>query len=485
MDEAKVREQLKRTAAKTTIYVIPEAQIKRFRKVNQNNGKIYGTQYNFKKTNGKTVALPAIRIVGKNVYIVKRESFGTWKNISLSKNDCKMILANISFTEKNGVTKCRIHEEGPVDETIRAHADANIVKRKQDNDIVNTAKICAVTAKTYEAIENYLPNSLYSYSKRNIPLKGIRKSKELIDGYYIEDKNLLIINVVELLRRNCSFYQGAFTISTGFYGNGLTVNYKSDPIKELTLTRKYKYQEEIIATVRTKAILRPRVEQSEIVRNNKGEANKAKEQKSQKQEAKGIWHSKVNLSDIPANKKIVLYSKMCHCSKCSKKFSQDTIVDCTALVTTKKGNIIPVTAQYCSGCSTFFMNYEVFESYNRKYGGLKFNCELDRSFIGRGAIIGFADDSFLSRAGYSVKASVSQRKRQVILAELLDSGQATKWEITEKISEFIKLRRGNPDMANAIACWEEDIAFVADYDAEKQKKVGRATFKQGGKITRR
>ena len=49
MDEAKVREQLKKTAAKTTIYVIPEAQVKRFRKANQNNGKIYGTQYNFKR----------------------------------------------------------------------------------------------------------------------------------------------------------------------------------------------------------------------------------------------------------------------------------------------------------------------------------------------------------------------------------------------------------------------------------------------------
>lgn len=134
----------------------------------------------------------------------------------------------------------------------------------------------------------------------------------------------------------------------------------------------------------------------------------------------------------------------------------------------------------------FFVDVVVFltASSNRKYGGLKFNCELDRSYISRGANIGFADDSFLSRAGYSVKASVSQRKRQVILAELLDSGQATKWEITEKISEFIKLRRGNPDMANAIACWEEDIAFVADYNAKNQPKAGRAAFKQGGKITR-
>lgn len=96
-----------------------------------------------------------------------------------------------------------------------------------------------------------------------------------------------------------------------------------------------------------------------------------------------------------------------------------------------------------------------------------------------------ADTSFLSRAGYSVRASVSQRRRQIILKGLLDSGKYTKWEITEKISEFIKLRKNNPDMRDAIKRWEEDIAFVADYDTDNQTKVGRATFKQGGKITRR
>jgi len=40
-------------------------------------------------------------------------------------------------------------------------------------------------------------------------------------------------------------------------------------------------------------------------------------------------------------------------------------------------------------------------------------------------------------------------------------------------------------MRDAIKRWEEDIAFVADYDTDNQTKVGRATFKQGGKITRR
>ena len=53
------------------------------------------------------------------------------------------------------------------------------------------------------------------------------------------------------------------------------------------------------------------------------------------------------------------------------------------------------------------------------------------------------------------------------------------------IAVGIKLRKNNPDMRDAIKRWEEDIAFVADYDTDNQTKVGRATFKQGGKITRR
>lgn len=195
-----------------------------------------------------------------------------------------------------------------------------------------------------------------------------------------------------------------------------------------------------------------------------------------------VWNGNINLSTLDADKTIMLFSRKCHCSKCARRFSQDTIVNCTAFVVTHKGRMVPVTVQYCSGCKSFYMNYEVYAAYIRKYGRLRFNCEIDQSNVGRYSDIGFADDSFLSRAGYSVKASISRRKRQIVLAELLESGQATKWEITEKITEFIRLRKNNPDMANAVACWEEDIAFVADYKADAQTDVGIATIKQVGKI---
>lgn len=377
----------------------------------------------------------------------------------------------------------------PDDETEVGFSE--IVKSSSKTSVVihesarESAKVCLVTAKTYEAIGKYLPGSHYNYTTKNISIQNQQKSFKTLQGYFIETKNITIINAVEFVRNDGSL---SLIQYTAFYNGNIYSKFKTDPVAELDVHNRSKFRDAIIAEARISALKTSTTSNSNLTQKvdlPKKDFPLQKDLPHERHyESDNVWHSQVNLSELSANQKIMLYSQKCHCYKCAKKFSQDTIVDCTAYVSTKRGNVVPVTAQYCSGCSTFFMNHEVFESYNRKYGGLKFNCELDRSYISRGANMGFADDSFLSRAGYSVKASVSQRKRQVILAELLDSGQATKWEITEKISEFIKLRRGNPDMANAIACWEEDIAFVADYNAKNQPKAGRAAFKQGGKITR-
>ena len=207
---------------------------------------------------------------------------------------------------------------------------------------------------------------------------------------------------------------------------------------------------------------------------------------AQKKNTTGKWkYSSINLSELPTDKKILVYSGKCHCSKCARKFSQDTIYNCTAMVRTAIGKSVPVTVQYCSGCGTFYMNYDVYRSYSKKYGGLLFGGSIDGNGIEIENRMGLADDSFLSRAGYSVNANMPRQRRQGILAGLMDDGKATKWEITEKISEFIRLGKKNPNMQDAIKRWEEDIAFVADYDADNQTKVGRASFKRGGKITRR
>lgn len=198
------------------------------------------------------------------------------------------------------------------------------------------------------------------------------------------------------------------------------------------------------------------------------------------------WHSPLNLSlDLDRKKKIQLYSQKCHCSNCVGRYRNNPIIECTAKVSTKSGQTVPVTVQYCTGCGAFFMNYATYKSYDKKYGGLKFCCQVDAGDLFKmNKDSSFADDSFLSRNGYSVDAKTPRSQRQATLARILDSGIASKYEIMEKISEFISLRKNNPHMADAIDRWEEDIAFVADYKIKKQADAGTREFEQKGKITK-
>ena len=198
------------------------------------------------------------------------------------------------------------------------------------------------------------------------------------------------------------------------------------------------------------------------------------------------WHSPLNLSfDLSGDKKIQLYSQKCHCSKCSGRLLYDPVIDCTAKVSTKSGQTVPVTVQYCTGCGSFFMNYATYKSYDKKYGGLKFRCRVEAGDLAKmDKDSSFADDSFLSRNGYNVNASTPRSQRQAALARILDRGIASKYEVTEKISEFINLRKNNPHMADAIDRWEEDIAFVAGYKIREQADVGKREFEQKGKITK-
>lgn len=131
------------------------------------------------------------------------------------------------------------------------------------------------------------------------------------------------------------------------------------------------------------------------------------------------------------------------------------------------------------------MNYQVYKSYNKKYGGLKFHCKVNTVSLSNKPEEGldFAKDSFLSRNGYSVKESVPSASRRTVLARILDEHIATKQEIIEKITEFINLRRNDHSMAGAIVRWEEDISFVADYRTGSQNDIGEHEICQAGRIT--
>lgn len=350
-------------------------------------------------------------------------------------------------------------------ERVRLKSEPSTDKAGEKSDTKEepiSNRICIVSRADYISVQQYaIGNGRDVTHKETYVLENMRGEVVEVPGFYYSKARCGYINAADVLSKDINWHNKEYEFCSGSVGSFGVRN----PLAKIEYYKNGQKTKELLQREQTKISLYER---------RYGTENK-----------KGVWHSKVNLSYIPAGNVIQLYSLRCHCSKCFNRFDQDTIVDCTAYVNTKSGREVPVTVQYCSGCGSFFMNYDVFVGYQAKYGALRFECKLEQSEFKDYDDFGFADTSFLSRAGYSVRASVSQRRRQIILKELLDSGKYTKWEITEKISEFIKLRKNNPDMRDAIKRWEEDIAFVADYDTDNQTKVGRATFKQGGKITRR
>ena len=183
-----------------------------------------------------------------------------------------------------------------------------------------------------------------------------------------------------------------------------------------------------------------------------------------------------NLSYLP-NTKVFVYSEKCHCTKCEKKYKTNTIQNRTALVETITHQTVQVTVQFCRCCGKYYMNLQTFRQYCKKYGGILLECTMEPElYQTNSSWLNFHPDSILSRCGYSVKEGISQNYRQTVLAYILDSKKATKHEILEMISGFIRIRHNR--MPGACRRWEEDLLFVSLYKIQNQQQVTGLSFKQ-------
>ena len=187
-----------------------------------------------------------------------------------------------------------------------------------------------------------------------------------------------------------------------------------------------------------------------------------------------------NLSYEP-NAKVLVYAERCHCAACQKKYGRDTIQNRTALVETITHKTIQVTVQFCTGCGKYFMNFSTFQQYCKKYGGILLECVVTPELYKKNASwLNFQPDTVLSRCGYSVREGISKEYRQTVLAYILDSGRASKQEIMEKITGFIRLRRTR--MPAACKRWGEDLLFVSEYQIQRQLQVRGLTFRRADRI---
>lgn len=148
------------------------------------------------------------------------------------------------------------------------------------------------------------------------------------------------------------------------------------------------------------------------------------------------------------------------------------IIQATAILHNKTDNEIELNIEYCTECKKFILEYTVFEQYRNRYGVLvgNFRMVVNGEFDGE---YDLAEESPLMLSGYNVnqRDGYTTQERHYILARIIHDGIMEKGDVIRYLSYFIRkngVKRGNE---LALSKWEEDLAFVQEYDKSTQPKA--------------
>lgn len=148
------------------------------------------------------------------------------------------------------------------------------------------------------------------------------------------------------------------------------------------------------------------------------------------------------------------------------------IIQATAIMRNEKDEEINLNVEYCCKCHKFFLEYSLYEKYRERYGAIIGNLRIAKNgeFDGQYEM---ALESPLHIIGYNVsqKANFSSSERQYILARVIYDKIMSKGEVIKYLSFFI--RRNGAKLGNELALskWEEDLAFVQEYNIKTQPSV--------------
>lgn len=148
------------------------------------------------------------------------------------------------------------------------------------------------------------------------------------------------------------------------------------------------------------------------------------------------------------------------------------IIQATAVLHNKTDNEIELNVEYCTDCRKFFLDYTVFEQYRNRYGVLvgNFRMVVNGEFDGE---YDLAEESPLMLSGYNVsqRDGYTYQERHYILARIIHDGIMDKGDVIRYLSYFIRKNGAKRGNELALSKWEEDLAFVQEYDKSTQPRV--------------
>lgn len=147
----------------------------------------------------------------------------------------------------------------------------------------------------------------------------------------------------------------------------------------------------------------------------------------------------------------------------------------------------PISVYYCPVCNEYYVNYDEYQRFCRRYGIPPFRLYDDRNFFGSGG--GYYDNlreqSKLNLYGYNVSESngLTAAGRQNRLAEIIDAGLMKQAEICSLIEGIMRMHKNSPNCMIAMKKWEQDLAFVQAYKRDTSRVVwGRFVPGRGKKL---
>ena len=148
------------------------------------------------------------------------------------------------------------------------------------------------------------------------------------------------------------------------------------------------------------------------------------------------------------------------------------IIQTTAVLHNKTDNEIELNVEYCTECKKFILEYTVFEQYRNRYGVLvgNFKMVVNEKFDGE---YDLAEESPLMLSGYNVsqRDGYTSRERHYILARIIHDGIMEKGDVIRYLSYFIRKNGAKRGNELALSKWEEDLAFVQEYDISTQPRT--------------
>lgn len=174
------------------------------------------------------------------------------------------------------------------------------------------------------------------------------------------------------------------------------------------------------------------------------------------------------LEFIAAAHTIYVYQNTVPCQK--EKHDIEAI---TGSITNSKGDSVVLNINHCKDCNIFFIDYDEYISYQKRYGNLickaKFVTANERKHSSNRS-----EDSPLIHCGYNVSQSenLTSTERQNILSEIIKKHILTKDEVINYLNTFIRVNGAKPSMKYAVQKWTEDLDFVDKIETPKYDPYG-------------